>query len=112
MVKIKQKVKTIHNQYIAETINFGEVKSSDDFVLKLQELQAELEKAIDARALSEGKSLDAEYQVKKAIAQAKSPTPDKTSLIEHLKTAKELVTGVDGLVAACAGAITRIGSFF
>ncbi len=103
---------TVQNQYNAETINFGDVKSSDDFVLKLQELQAELKKAIDARALSEDKSLDAEDQVKKAIVQAQSPSPDKTTLTEHLKKAKELVTGVDGLVTACAGAITLIGRFF
>ncbi len=112
MTTFNQQGQTVQNQYNAETINFGDVKSTDDFVLKLQELQAELKKAIDARALSEDKSLDAEYQVKKAIAQVQSPTPDKTSLIEHLKTAKELVIGVDGLVAACVGAITLVGSFF
>ncbi len=112
MATFHQEGQTVQNQYNAETINFGGVKSAEDFTLKLQELQTELEKAIDAKAITRDDSIDAEYLVKKAIAQVESPAPDKSTLIEHLTKAKELVTGVDGLVTACAGAITLIGTLF
>ncbi len=112
MATFNQQGQTVQNQYNAETINFGGVNSSDDFVLKLQELQTELTKAIDTKAIAGDDSIDAEYQVKKAIAHAESSAPDKNTLIEHLTTAKDLVTGVDGLVTACAGAITLVGTLF
>ncbi len=112
MATFHQEGQTVQNQYNAETINFGGVESTEDFTLKLQALQSELNKAIEAKAITGDNSIDAEYQVKKAIAQAQSPTPDKSTLIDHLTKAKELVTGVDGLVTACAGAIALIGTLF
>ena len=112
MAMFNQQGQTVQNQYNAETINFGEGRTPDDVRLKLKSLQAELNKAIDAKAIHDKNAKAAEAQVKKAILQAENTTPDKKSLIEHLKTAKDLVSSVDGLVAAFTSAIAVIGSLF
>ena len=112
MATFNQQGQTVQNQYNAEIINFGEVSTPDDFLLKLKDLQAQLKKAIDAKAISNENAIDAEAQVKKAILQAENTTPNKKSLIEHLKTAKDLVSSVDGLVVAFTSAIAMIGTFF
>ena len=112
MATFNQQGQTVQKQYNAETINFGEVRTPDNFLLKLKSLQAELNKAIDAKAIPDENAKAAEAQVKKAILQAENTTPDKKSLIEHLKTAKDLVSSVDGLVVAFTSAIAIIGTLF
>ena len=112
MATFNQQGQTVQNQYNAETINFSEIKTPDDFLLKLKDLQAELNRAIEAKAIPDDNAKVAEAQVKKAILQAENTAPDKKSLIEHLKTARDLVSSVDGLVVAFTSAIAVIGSLF
>ncbi len=112
MATFNQQGQKVQNQYNAETINFGQVTTPDTYLKELKALQAELDKAIKGKALEGEKALDAEYHLNKAVVQAEKPDPDKKTLIEHLSSAKELVSNVGGLAAALAGAITAVGGLF
>ncbi len=112
MATFNQQGQIVQNQYNAETINFGQATTPDTYLRELKALQAELDKAIQGKALESEQALDAEYHLKKAVAQAEKSDPDKKSLIEHLSSAKELVSNVGGLAAALAGAITAVGALF
>lgn len=112
MATFNQQGQAVQYQYNGDTINFGAVQTPDDFRLQLKNLQAELKRAIDARAITDEKAIDADAQVKKAILQTEKPAPDKKTLIEHLDSAKELVSGVGGLATALASAIAAVGALF
>ena len=112
MVTFNQQGQTVQYQYNAETINFGVAKTPDDFLLQLKNLQAELNRAIEAKAVPDEKAVDAKAQVKKAILQAEKPIPDKKTLVEHLTAAKELVSNVGGLAVAVTSAIAAVGALF
>jgi hypothetical protein len=109
-VNINQNNATIQNQYIAEEMNFDAVRTSSEFVQQLKNLQAELNKAIAAKAISGENAIQAEEQFKNAIDQAGKPTPDKKSLVEYLTSAKDLVSNVTGLTVSITGAIAAVGS--
>ena len=72
MATFHQEGQTIQYQYNAVTINFGDVRTPDDFRQQLKNLQAELNKAIEAKAISDDDTTDVEYQVKRAIQQAEN----------------------------------------
>ena len=112
MAIFNQNNQSVQTQYNAEIINFGQVKTQDDFFQELKRLQAELEKVIEAKMITGENAIDAETHVKKAILQSEEDTPDKKTLIEHLTSAKELVTSVEGLVTIFASAIATIGALF
>jgi len=112
MATFDQKNQTVQNQYNAEIINFGESKTYDEFFQKLKQLQAELERAIEEKAIFGENAINAETHVKKAILQAKGSAPDKKTLIEQLTSAKELVTNVSGLATSITSAIAAIGALF
>lgn len=112
MATFNQQGQTVQYQYNADTINFGSVKSNDDFVRELKSLQAELNRAIEGKAIEGEAAIDAESYVKKALLNAESSAPSKKSLTEHLESAKALVTNVDGLVVAIGSAIATVGTLF
>ena len=112
MAHFDQRNQTVQTQYNAETINFGQVHSQNEFFQTLKQVQAELEKAIEAKAIIGEKAIDAETPIKKALLQAGEETPNKKTLLDHLKSAKELVADVGGLAGALAGAITAIAALF
>jgi hypothetical protein len=113
MANFYQQGQHVHgDQYNAEAINFGQVDNSADFLRELKNLQAELNKAIAAKAIPDENAIDAEYQMKKAVLQAEKPAPDKKTLVQHLTTAKELVANVGGLAVAITGAIAAVGALF
>ena len=113
MATFHQEGQHVHgDQYNAETINFGQAHNPADFLRELKNLQAELNKAIAAKAIPDEQAIDAEAQVKKAILQAEQPNPDKKTLVEHLTAAKELVSNVGGLATAITGAIAVVGALF
>ena len=96
----------------AGNINFGAVQNKVDMVGELRKLQQELNQAIAQKALEGDAAIDAEYLVKKAVAQAEKPRPDKATLLEHLTKAKDLVAGVSGLAGAFAQAVEKVGAIF
>ena len=112
MATFNQKNQNVQNQYNAETINFSKVQAHDDFFQRLERLQAELERAIEEKVITGESAIDVETHVKKALLQKHVSTPDKKTLIKHLTSAKELVTNVEGLATAFAGAIATIGELF
>lgn len=112
MATFNQQNQTVQNQYNAETINFSQIQTSADFSQALKQLQAELEKAIKAEAVTGTNAIDAGKHIKKAQLNAAESIPDKKTLLEHLTSAKALVTNVKGLVTAISAAIVAIGKLF
>ena len=112
MATFNQQNQTVKYQYNAETINFGQVQTHDDFFQELKHLQTELGRAIKENAITGENAIDAQTHIKKAMLQADETTPDKKTLIEHLTSAKALVTNVGGLVTAITGAIATIAALF
>ncbi len=107
-----QQGQTVQNQYIAETINFGQATTPDTYLKLLRALQAELDKVIQSNELENDKAIDVEYHLKKAVDYAEKPDPDKKSIIEHLTSAKDFVSNVGGLALALNGAIAAVGALF
>jgi hypothetical protein len=80
------------------------VQNRLDLVGELGKLQREMTQARQAGVFDEGVATDAEYQLSKAVQEAKKPAPDKTTILDHLKGAKTLVEGV----AAAGGLVTAL----
>ena len=112
MATFDQRNQAVQNQYNAETINFGKIQTQAEFIQALTQVQAELQKAIAAKAITGENAIDAETHFKKALLQAAAATPNKKTLIEHLMSAKELVINVGELASALTGAISAIGTLF
>jgi hypothetical protein len=116
MTVFDQRGQHVTYQYnAAGEINFGAVQNRMDAVAQMEKLRAELERAHQAGVLDDDTVVDAEYQVKKAITEAKKPKPDKKSVLERLEEAKALIAGVAGaagLVAALVEAADKVQQFF
>jgi division protein CdvB (Snf7/Vps24/ESCRT-III family) len=104
------------NQYVAgRDMNFGAVQSQADLIGELEKLKSEFAKAADEGVLSEDAATDAQYQVTKAVQQAKKPDADKKTIIDHLETVKAIignVTAASGLVLSVANAIMAVQKLF
>jgi hypothetical protein len=104
------------NQYIAgRDMNFGAVQSQADLISELEKLKGEFAKATDQGILSEEAGTDAQYQLTKAVQQAKKPDADKNTITNHLDTIKVIignVVGASGLVISIANAITAVQKLF
>jgi hypothetical protein len=105
MTVFDQRGQHVTYQYnAAGDINFGAVQNKMDVIQQLEKLQAEVNKAAKEGALDEETATDAEYQIKKAVQQAKKPAPDKKTVLDHLNEAKAAIEGV----AAAAGLVTAL----
>ena len=98
--------KVTYQYNAAGNINFGAVQNKVDVVAELEKLQAELDQAIESGVFDEDAATDAEYQLKKAVQQAKKPEPDKKTLLDHLNQAKGIIVGVAATVTAATGLAT------
>jgi hypothetical protein len=99
----------------AGDINFGAVQNRLDLVGELGKLQREMTTAVQAGLFDEETATDAEYQLTKAVQEAKKPAPNKRTLLDHLNSAKTLVEGVaaaGGLVTALTKAAELAQQFF
>ena len=116
MATFDQRGQQVTYQYnAAGDINFGAVQNRLDLVGELGKLQGEMTKARQAGVFDEGVATDAEYQLTKAVQEAKKPAPDKGTLLGHLGNAKTLVEGVaaaGGLVTALTKAAELVQQFF
>jgi hypothetical protein len=86
-----------------------------DLVGDLRKLPRQMTQAKQAGVLDEGVGTDAEYQLAKAVQEAKKPAPDKQTLVGYLGHAKTLVEGVaaaGGLVTALTKAVELVQQFF
>jgi hypothetical protein len=116
MAIFDQRGQQVTYQYnAAGDINFGAVQNRMDLVGELGKLQREMTQARQAGVFGEEVATDAEYQLTKAVQEAKKPAPDKQTLLGHLGGAKTLVEGVaaaGGLVTALTKAAELIQRFF
>jgi hypothetical protein len=104
-----QRGQRVQYQYNATgDINFGAAQSRMDALAELQKLQAEVDQAMQAGALDEEAATDADYQLKKAVLQAQKPDPDRTTILDHLAQAKDIIAGVAENVAAAAGLVAAV----
>jgi hypothetical protein len=116
MAIFDQRGQQVTYQYnAAGDINFGAVQNRMDVVGELGKLQGEMTKAKQAGVFDEGVVTDAEYQLTKAVQEAKKPAPDKGTVLGHLTNTKTLVEGVTaagGLVTALTKAAELVQQFF
>jgi hypothetical protein len=116
MAIFDQRGQQVTYQYnAAGDINFGAMQNRMDLVGELGKLQREMTQARQAGVFDEGVATDAEYQLTKAVQEAKKPAPDKKTLLDHLSGAKTLVEGVaaaGGLVTALTKAAELVQRFF
>ena len=116
MTTFDQRGQHVKYQYnAAGDINFGAVQNKMEVIGQLENLRTELKRAIDAGVFAEDAATDAEYQLKKAVQQAKKPEPDKKSTLDYLKGARTLIKGVaatEGLVSALVKAVEAVDKFF
>ena len=116
MASFDMRGQKVTNQYNAgRDINFGSVQSPVDLITELEKLKGEFAKAKETGSISEDQATDAEYQVTKAVQQAKKPDPDKKTILDHLNTAKGLIEGIataGGLVTALVGAVEAVQKLF
>ena len=116
MATFDQRGQRVTYQYnAAGDINFGAVQNRVDVVGELGKLQREMTTARQAGVFNEEVATDAEYQLTKAVQEAKRPAPDKKTILDHLSSAKTLVEGVaaaGGLVTALTRAAEVVQQFF
>ena len=116
MAIFDQRGQQVTYQYnAAGDINFGAVQNRLDLVGELGKLQGEMTKAKQAGVFDEGMATDAEYQLTKAVQEAKKPVPNKGTLLDHLNSTKTLVEGIaaaGGLVTALTKAAELVQQFF
>jgi hypothetical protein len=96
-------------------MNFGAVQTPVDLLAELEKLNEQFTQAKEAGVLSEETATDTQYQVTKAIQQARKPDPDKKTIVDHLTTAKALlenITAASGLVTALVGAVEVVQKLF
>ena len=96
-------------------MNFGAVQSQADLIGELEKLKGEFAKAAEQGILPEEAATDAQYQVTKAVQQAKKPDADKKTIVDHLETVKAIignVTAASGLVLSVANAIMAVQKLF
>ena len=96
----------------AGRIDFGAVSNRAEFRSQLRELEADVASAISAKAIDGEIGVDVEHALKKAVIQTEKSEPEKTTLVEHLARAKDLVAGVSGLASAFSVAIEKVQSLF
>ncbi len=89
MTVFDQRGQKVNYQYnAAGNINFGSVHNKFGVIEELQKLQDDLSLAIQAGELNEDTATDADYQMKKAVQQAKKDEPDKKKILGHLDNVK------------------------
>src|SRR5260370_32182530 len=106
----------VTNQYNAgHDINFGAVQTPMELITELEKLKADFVEVREIGIVSEDIATDAEYQVTKAIQQAKKPEPNKKTILDHLSTAKTIIEGctaATGLVTTLVNAIEALHKLF
>jgi hypothetical protein len=111
-----QRGQHVNYQYnAAGDINFGAVQNRMDLVGELEKLKAELSKAGAAQIIDAEVVTDAEYQITKAVQEAKKPEPKKETILERIDGAKKLIDSVaaaSGLVTGLITAAELVEKFF
>ncbi len=116
MAFFDQRNQTVTYQYnAAGNISFGSVKNRVDLIGELEKLKNEVSRAGEAKVIDPDKVTDVQYQIQKAVDQAKKPQPSKNPILEHLGKAKDLISTVgaaNGIVNGIKEAIELVNQFF
>ncbi|MCA2621845.1 MAG: hypothetical protein EWV49_21235 [Microcystis aeruginosa Ma_QC_Ch_20071001_S25] len=107
--------KVTYQYNAAGDINFGNVQNRADLISELKKLKDEISKAGEAEVIDAEIVTDAQYQIQKAIDQAKKSEPSRKSILEHLGEAKEFMKGVveaGGIVTGIVKAIELVQQLF
>ncbi|MEG4326852.1 hypothetical protein [Microcoleus sp. herbarium5] len=116
MSAFDQRGQKVNYQYnSAGNINFGNVQNLTDLISELEKLKDEISKAGDAQVIDAEIVTDVQYQIQKAVDQAKKPEPNKNSILEHLGTAKDFLKNaieVSGIIAGIAKSIELVQQLF
>jgi hypothetical protein len=111
-----QRGQKVNYQYnVAGNINFDNVQNRADLIGELEKLKGEISKAGEAEVIDAEIVTDAQYQIQKAVDQAKKSEPSKKSILEYLDKAKGFVKGfVDagGIVTGIVKAIELVQQLF
>ncbi|AKV66836.1 MULTISPECIES: hypothetical protein [Microcystis] len=107
--------KVTYQYNAAGDINFGNVQNRADLISELEKLKDEISKAGEAEVIDAEIVTDAQYQIQKAIDQAKKSEPSRKSILDHLGEAKEFMKGVveaGGIVTGIVKAIELVQQLF
>lgn len=103
MAVFDQRGQQVTYQYnAAGNINFGAVQNSYDLAAELEKLEEELAKAREGQAIDKLTAAKASTPLLEAAEEAKKPEPNKTTLLDYLKSAKTCLEGI-----AAVGGITE-----
>ena len=81
-----QKVKYQYNA--AGDINVNSIQSIQDLTKQLENLQVELKKARDAKAIDQDKAVEAEYHILQATKETKKKKPNKKTFVDSMNKAR------------------------
>jgi len=116
MTVFDQRGQQVTYQYnAAGNINFSDVQNRADLVSELEKLKAEVALAGDSKVIDAEVVTDAQYQIQKAVDQAKKSEPNKPAILDHLSKAKEFMKGLveaGGIVTGIMKAIELVQQFF
>ena len=109
MAVFDQRGQQVTYQYnAAGDINFGAVQNRSDVIRELDKLKAEVTKAAEAQVIDAEVATNVEYQLTKAVQQAKKPDSDKKGILDHINTAKGLIESVTTTSRAVSGMVTAL----
>lgn len=89
---------------VAGNINLDGVQSVDQLVNQIAHLRAEIDQAKRVGAVPEDIAVEAQYHLLEASRQAKSETPDRSTLLDNIRKAKDLLKDI----AAVASLVTAL----
>lgn len=111
-----QRGQNVNYQYnAAGYINFSNVQNRADLISELEKLKTEVTKAREAEVIDADIATDVDYQITKAVQQARKSEPNKNTVLQHINTAKKLITGVaeaGGIVTALMKVAELVQNFF
>lgn len=100
------------NQYNAETINIGTPQNKEEILQAVKQLHQLVEQAIAQKVIQGEAAIDLNAASSKAVLCVESNPPDKSNLLQHLNTAKDLVLHVGDLSGAFNEVITAVQTLF
>jgi hypothetical protein len=96
-------------------LSFNAAQTPTEFIAELEKLRDQFAQASKDNIIDEETATDVEYQITKAVQQAKKSNPDKKAIIRRLSTVKvllEKITVASEWVTVVAGAIDAIKNLF
>jgi len=108
MAVFDQRGQHVQTQYNAETMSFAGVQTSGDLVRKLEQFNAQVDRAKTAGALDSKTAKRVKMRVDEATEEAQAPKPDKATMVQSLTEAKGLIEKVPAAAGAVAGLVTAL----